>query len=186
MNNQILITAVGEDRPGIVAQLTAMVAEHGGNLEVSRMAVLGGDFAIICLVTAAEQKLAELEASLKGLTKEGMHVFCKRTKGVAAERFTNHNFYNIVLSGADHEGIVHSVAAQLRDLQINFQSVETDITHAPVTGSPLFTLHAKIAVPQTISFEALSAKLAKIADDEAVDIELESSATITGEFAVVV
>lgn len=185
MTKQFLITAVGEDRPGIVAELTATVAAHGGNLDVSRMAVLGGDFAVICLVTAPEDKLSTLEEALNKQNKGAMHIFCKRTGAVSAERFTNHTFYKIHLTGADHEGIVHSVAAQLRDMQINFQSLDTEIINAPITGSPLFTMHAKIAVPQSISYEELNTRLAKIAQQEAVEIELESSAIISAEFAVV-
>ncbi|MBZ0186776.1 MAG: hypothetical protein K8F91_11050, partial [Candidatus Obscuribacterales bacterium] len=45
MNNQLLVTAVGEDRPGIVARVTEVLSGHGANLEASRMAILGGEFA---------------------------------------------------------------------------------------------------------------------------------------------
>jgi len=181
MKNQLLVTAIGEDRPGIVAKLTEIVAKHGGNLEASRMALLGGEFAAISLVTIQAAKMKEMETALNALSKDGLTVICKETKGVSAERFAGHTFYKIALTGADHEGIVHKISAHLRDLNINFQSVDTDITHAPETGSPLFTMHASIAVPPSISYDALSKDLAKLADEEAVEIDLVSSAVIEGE-----
>ncbi|MBS2007517.1 MAG: glycine cleavage system protein R [Cyanobacteria bacterium SZAS TMP-1] len=181
MKNQLLVTAIGEDRPGIVAKLTEIVAKHGGNLEASRMALLGGEFAAISLVTVPAAKMKELETALGALSKEGLTVICKETTGVSSERFAGHSFYKIALTGADHEGIVHKISAHLRDLNINFQSVDTDVTNAPVTGTPLFTLHATIAVPASISYEALSRDLATLADEEAVDIDLVSTAVLHGE-----
>jgi glycine cleavage system transcriptional repressor len=114
MKNQILVTAVGEDRPGIVAQLTEVVAKHGGNLEVSRMALLGGEFAEISLVSVRPDKCNELEAALNALSKNGLTIICKPTAGVSAERFAGHKFYRIALTGADHEGIVHKLSAHSR------------------------------------------------------------------------
>ena len=181
MKNQLLVTAIGEDRPGIVAKLTEIVAKHGGNLEASRMALLGGDFAAISLVVVPADKCDELESALIALRIDGLTIICKKTKGISPERFAGHTFYKIALTGADHEGIVHKISAHLHDLNINFQSVETDITHAPETGSPLFTMHASIAVPPTISYDALSKDLAKLADEEAVEIDLVSSAVIEGD-----
>jgi glycine cleavage system transcriptional repressor len=181
MKNQLLVTAIGEDRPGIVAKLTEIVAKHGGNLEASRMALLGGDFAAISLVAVPADKCDALEKALNVLTVDGLTIVCKKSKGVSPDRFAKHTFYKIALTGADHEGIVHKISAHLRDLNINFQSVETDITHAPETGSPLFTMHATIAVPPTITYDALSKDLAKLADQEAVEIDLVSSAVIEGE-----
>jgi glycine cleavage system transcriptional repressor len=185
MKNQILVTAVGEDRPGIVAQLTEVVAKHGGNLEASRMALLGGEFAAISLVSVRPEKCNELEAALNALSKNGLTIICKPTEGVSPERFAGHAFYKIALTGADHEGIVHKLSAHLHDLNINFQSVETDITHAPITGIPLFTMHASIAVPPSISYDALSKDLARIADEQSVEIDLVSTAIIEAEMVKV-
>jgi len=181
MKNQLLITAIGEDRPGIVATLTEIVAKHGGNLEASRMALLGGEFAAISLVTVPADESDALETALNTLTKKDLTIVCKKTRGISPDRFAGHTFYKIALTGADHEGIVHKISAHLRDLNINFQAVETDIVNAPETGSPLFTMHASIAVPPSISYDALSKDLAKIADEEAVEIDLVSSAVLEGE-----
>ena len=39
-----VLTAIGDDRPGLVAEVTRYVLERGGNLEDSRMVNLHGQF----------------------------------------------------------------------------------------------------------------------------------------------
>lgn len=175
MKIQLMVTAIGEDRPGIVARLTEVVVKHGGNLEASRMTILGGEFAAISLVTVPEENAQALEHSLSDLKNDELTIFCKKTKALSKDRHAGYSFYDIALTGADHEGIVHKISAHLRDLNVNFQNVHTDIVHAPVTGSPLFTMHASIAVPPSISFSELKKDMARLADEESVEIELTPS-----------
>jgi glycine cleavage system transcriptional repressor len=172
MKIQLMVTATGEDRPGIVARLTEVVVKHSGNLEASRMTILGGEFAAISLVTVPEEKAQALEHALSELKNDELTIFCKKTKQFSRDRYAGYSFYDIALTGADHEGIVHKISAHLRDLNVNFQSVHTEIVHAPVSGSPLFTMHASVAVPPSISFAELKKDLAKLADEEAVEIDL--------------
>jgi hypothetical protein len=49
MNNEIfsVITVIGPDRLGIAEDIARLVTSQGGNIEESKMAVLGGDFAAI-------------------------------------------------------------------------------------------------------------------------------------------
>lgn len=48
---QLVVTASGPDRPGIVARLSKRVLDCGGNVELSRMARLAGEFSILMLIT---------------------------------------------------------------------------------------------------------------------------------------
>jgi Glycine cleavage system regulatory protein len=185
MKTQLLVNAFGPDRPGIVARLSEIVSEHGANLEASRMALLGGEFAAITLVSVASERVKELEEALATLKNEGLTVICKQTQGAGPERFAGYSFYSISLSGADHEGIVHKLSSHLRDLKINILKAETDIVNAPETGSPLFTMNAEIAVPPSIGFDALCLDLSKIATELCVDIDLLSSSTWQAELVAV-
>src|SRR5947207_12543102 len=47
---QLIITAVGPDRPGIVGELTAHLHAAGANLVESRMVNLRGEFAMMILL----------------------------------------------------------------------------------------------------------------------------------------
>ncbi len=172
MTNHLLVTAVGEDRPGIVAKITEVLVSHGANLEESRMAILGGEFAAVMLVTG-QMDASELQKDLSALEKDGIAVTTRSTKPISAERYRDHTACEIFLRGADHEGIVHSVSSQLKDKDINIQSVHTEVISAPVSGSPLFCMNATILVPPSLPVETLKSDLARIGDAQSVDIELK-------------
>ncbi|MGD9679812.1 MAG: glycine cleavage system protein R [Candidatus Obscuribacterales bacterium] len=176
MGNQLLVTAVGEDRPGIVARVTEVLAGHGANLEASRMAILGGEFAAIMLVTGASDKLEAIKKDLSVLEKDGITISTKLTKPVSPEIYKDHVRCELSLRGADHEGIVHSVSSQLRDKKINIQSVETDVVGAPITGTPLFCMNATILVPPDLPVGKLKEELDEIARSQSVDIDLSTGA----------
>ena len=49
----VVLTAVGPDRPGLVNALASLIRDAGANIEDSRMAILGGEFAVILLIRLA-------------------------------------------------------------------------------------------------------------------------------------
>ena len=71
MSEQIVaVTVLGDDRPGIVADLTTGLAALGGNLEDSTMTLLRGHFAMVVLVRTTHSA-AEVESALAPLTADG-------------------------------------------------------------------------------------------------------------------
>lgn len=176
MPAQLLITAWGEDRPGIVARITETFFLHAANLQESRMSILGGEFAAIMLISVEESKQEKLLADLEKLSKEGISVSSKKTGPLAKERFKAHKPYKVLLSGADHEGIVYRVSAYLRDHNVNIQSADTELLHAPHTASPLFQMQALVLVPPELSHTELKRGLESIAAEECVEIELAEAA----------
>ncbi len=176
MIKQILVTAAGEDRPGIVARLTEVFVKHGGNLEESRMAILGGEFAAIIVISVPEENIDALNQELRGLDDETITVSTKSTKPLDPKRFAKHAPYEINLAGADHYGIVHRVSRFLHDHSINIQCMDTEVVHAPVSGTPLFHMKATVLVPPPISFVELQRQLDQIGDEECVDIALSAKA----------
>lgn len=173
MRNQLLVIATGEDRPGIVARLSEVFVKHGANVEESRMANLGGEFAAIALITIPLEKVSGLQNELKTLADETISVTTKPTRPIDPQRFSSFTSFHITLSGADHEGIVHRVSAYLRDHAINIQSMETEVVHAPVTGMPLFQMKAYVMAPPSISLSDLQAQLRAIGNEESVEISVE-------------
>jgi glycine cleavage system transcriptional repressor len=57
MSVQLVITALGEDRPGIVDELSNVLGKQQLNIEDSRMSALGGEFAILMLVSGASNSI---------------------------------------------------------------------------------------------------------------------------------
>ena len=97
----IIISAIGSDRPGIVSEISGVITSHGGNVEESRMSRLGSDFAIIMLVTVAPNWEESLEVALKSITE--LTITTKPTKLL---QVGDGRQFSINLNGADNEGIV--------------------------------------------------------------------------------
>ncbi len=147
MNVNIVLTLSGPDRIGIVETVTGMLLDHGGNVETSRMARLGGEFAILMLVSLPSEQLAALETKMDVLATGGYKVTTTRTDRPNAGPGEGWSSRRIEVIGADHEGIIHDVARYLAERGINIESMDTETTRAPVSGSPLFTMTALVAVP---------------------------------------
>jgi glycine cleavage system transcriptional repressor len=47
----LVVTIIGPDKRGTVAKITDVIVDYSANIEESRMARLGGDFAVIMLIS---------------------------------------------------------------------------------------------------------------------------------------
>ena len=74
MRSTIVFTLTGSDRVGIVEEVTGVLLGLGGNIETSRMARLGGEFAMLVLLSLPAEKVGELDGALAYLTEHGYKV----------------------------------------------------------------------------------------------------------------
>ncbi|NLC58176.1 MAG: transcriptional regulator [Armatimonadetes bacterium] len=169
----LVLSALGTDRPGIVAEVTAFLDERGANVEDSRMAVLGGEFALMMLVsgtaavmTAVEQSIAQLEE------RAGLHVHLRPTRAPYQHRASGSVPYVVSAYAMDHEGIIHAIASALSQLGANIVSLETATYPAPVSGTPLFRLEMRLDVPHQVPVSRLREALERVADAENADVDL--------------
>lgn len=147
MSTHFVLTLSGPDRIGIVDEVTGLLLERGGNVETSRMTRLGGEFAVLMLVTMAEERFATLEQGLSGLIAEGYKVTTSPARKSYDEAYRGWKPYRIEVHGADNEGIIHQVAHFLSERGISIESAESEATLAPTSGSPLFAMAAQVIAP---------------------------------------
>jgi len=171
MRQHLVLTATGSDRPGLVERVTRLIVEHGGNVESSRMARLGGEFAMLVLVAAPVERIGGLREAVDRLG-EGSYVVHTRLTGmgppVAAEgRVT------IRVLGADHMGIIHAVARDLARRSVNVETLDTEVAAAPMSGQPLFRMQATVSLPPGLSREELARALEAVGDEMNVEITVE-------------
>jgi glycine cleavage system transcriptional repressor len=171
----LVLSALGADRPGLVAEVTDYLAERGVNVEDSRMAVLGAEFGIQVLVSGSEPSIAKVAAD-KGLleTKTKLGVLVRRTKSPEEHRRAAVIPCVVTAEAIDHEGIVRAVALAISHMGINIVSLETTAYNAPVTGSPLFRLEAHIDLPQGVSVAQFRRQMDDVAQRESLDIDVRS------------
>jgi len=153
--HSLIISAVGSDRPGIVSELSGTITSHGGNIEKSRMTRLGSDFTIIMLVTVDPKWEESLVIALQAINELSI-----TTKGTEPNTVAGENC-QISLSGADNEGIVKVLSKYLEEKSINIIEMDTHISQAPISGSPLFNLNASVSIPGEVDGRDIQSDLSQ-------------------------
>ncbi|HEX3777118.1 MAG TPA: ACT domain-containing protein [Polyangiaceae bacterium] len=169
--NYLVLTAVGPDRPGLVSEMSSLVHSAGANLEDSRMAILGGEFALLMLVSGQAEAVARVEQSAEELgNRLGLRVLTKPTSPQSARDFLP---YQIRVTGVDRPGIVQRVAAVLAGRGVNVASLESRLSYAPLSGTPMFILEAALQIPSALALSDLRRELASASEEENWDFTLE-------------
>jgi glycine cleavage system transcriptional repressor len=170
-----VVSALGPDRPGLVAEVTHFLTARGVNVEDSRMAVLGGEFGILTLVSGDADELARVERELGELEeKTGLGLLFRRTKSPEEHRRAAAVPCVVTADALDHEGIVRAIAHALHEVGVNIVSLETSTYEAPVTGSPLFRLEARVDVPPGLTVGKVRKAMHDVAEAENLDIDVRS------------
>jgi glycine cleavage system transcriptional repressor len=173
MRQYLVLSAVGPDRPGIVDAISKLIFDHGCNLEDSRMAILGGEFAIIVLAAGEAAQIAKLREDAPDMgERNGLTITTKPTRAPGAREPKSARRYAVRAVGLDHEGIVHQIAHTLAALGVNIESLESTTTPAPHTGDPQFVLDMQIESPAQLAEGQLREKLTEACEAVNVDVEL--------------
>ena len=168
MSNYLVITAVGQDRPGIVNDLTRSILECGCNISDSRMSILGGEFAVILMLNGPWNAVAKLEDHLPKLGKNlDLSVTSKRTEPRAQTGKVLS--YLVEALSIDQPGIVHKVSEFFSSRDINIESLTTDPYNAAHTGTPMFALSMTINVPAEQSIPQLREQYLDFCDEMNMD-----------------
>jgi glycine cleavage system transcriptional repressor len=171
METHLVISAIGKDQAGIVGQLSRSVLDCGCRIGDSRMAVLGGEFALIMAVSGNWNAVAKLESALPRLAEKlDLRVQSKRTE---PRRGTDKLIpYAVEVVALDHPGIVHDVANFFAQRAINIEDVYTSRYPAPHTGAPMFSLHMTVGIPADTSIATVRGEFMDFCDDLNLDAML--------------
>lgn len=172
MSNHLVITLTGDDRVGLVDDVTKIVLANHANVESSRMARLGGVFAMIMLVAVAEEKQAEFQGALDGLRNQGFELSIRPTVRGVSKKFAGWHKYQLNVRGADHEGIIHEIMHHLAQEGASIESADTGTEDAPFGAMKLFIMNAMVFAPPSLSLDHLQEELAAVGDQLNVDIEI--------------
>ncbi len=165
----LTLTCIGDDRPGLVSDLSGAIKAHEGSWERSQMARLAGKFAGILQVEVSDERAEALVADLTALTDVGLLVTVERADEPEAHEAQR---LNLELLGADHAGIVAEISASLAGRGIGIEELTTGLREAPMAGGLLFEARAVLEVPPRTSSDDLRSMLESLADELMVDISL--------------
>ena len=173
MNNSLVISALGKDKSGIVNQLTKTILDQGGNLSESRMTVLGGEFAMMLLVTGSQESIENIISKLEETgEKLNLTLIAKETQTQKSDQ--KRLPYQVNVVSMDHPGIVHNISDFLSNRELNIEEIETTTYPAAHTGTPMFSLEMTISVPADSSVKKLRDEFITFCDDLNLDATLES------------
>ena len=166
------LSAIGRDRPGIVAGIAAVLLDHGMNIADSQMTILGGHFAMTLLVTAPESAdEASLRADLEGARSElGLDAVSLNEISGAADQSPDAS-HTVSVYGADHPGIVHAVASLLAERGVDITDLTTRLVGGG-EGAPLYAMLMEIALPAELHEADLAAPLEEVGTREGVEVVL--------------
>jgi glycine cleavage system transcriptional repressor len=171
----VVLTAVGPDHPGIVNDLSSLIRDVGASIEDSRMAILGGEFAVILLISGSADAISR--ATQIGPRVEGeLGLRCILKETSPAHPSADYLLYRIEVTGADRPGIVQTIAAILANRGINVASLESRLSYAPFSATPMFVLDASLQIPSKTALSEVRSELAAACDEENLDFRLEPGA----------
>jgi glycine cleavage system transcriptional repressor len=153
----LAVSAIGADRPGIVASVTGVLYQHGCNLEDTEMAVLRGHFAMMLIVSAPDLLTADaLEQALTEATGTDL-VVAVRAIDDSVPAAPAGDRWSVAVYGADRPGIVHGVTSLLADADANVLDLETRVIGD--AARPVYAMLLEITVPPDVDGDALAARL---------------------------
>lgn len=184
----LVLTAIGDDREGLVSALSRSVESHGGNWLDSQFARLAGKFAGIVLVELPADAVDALTAAAAALEQEvGLAVEVTpgllQTAGegdapaaaLGAPPAEADRARDVVvrLVGLDRPGMVRQISTALAQQRVSIGSFRSWTSSAPQGGGILFEAESVVTVPAGVETEVVRAALEPIADELMVDLELD-------------
>jgi len=174
MNQSLVITAIGADRPGIVNELTEVLLKANLNIEDSRMSLLGGEFAVMLLVTGSDKSIDSIHQQKDLIsTSLNLNILIKPT--TKRKNNEGHVRYKVTVEGMDNPGIVHKLARYLSQHNINIVNMQTDCGHAPHTGTPMFTVNMLVDIPSAQNIKQIEDDFTTLCNELNMDAEFKPS-----------
>lgn len=169
-----VLTAIGDDRPGLVAALAAAVDEHGGNWVDSQLALLAGKFAGIVQVDLPDERVEAFLDALPALADEvGLDV--EATEGGAQDASDGpRSALRLHLLGQDRTGMIREVTSALRSQGATIDALRSWTREAPQGGGMLFEAEAEVRLPADADEHGVREALERIAAELMVDLELDA------------
>jgi len=174
MKRWFALSAIGRDRPGIVADLAELIYECDCNLEDSSMTLLGSEFAVLLLLSAASDDAERrLASGCKRLEWEKrLTVFFRPLDGeplpYAARARARR--YGLQAVGVDRAGIVAKLARCLADHRVNIAEMSTQSRPEPESGTPIYTVRMQLDVPSEVDATTLARRLQVIGDELQIEV----------------
>ena len=173
MSTYLILTVIGDDRPGLVEELSTVISAHQGNWREASMSHLAGKFAGIVEVGIPEARVDALRNALAAV--RDLRITAELASDVVEPR-TRHLTLSLV--GQDRIGIVKEVAQVLSRHDVNVEELTTYTSSAPMGSGTLFHADAELRARAGLDAQALKADLERLSDELIVDVTLDEIVSV--------
>jgi len=171
MLNDLILTIISDDKPGVIDAVASTVREHEGNWLESRLTQLAGKFAGVVRIQIEGERAQALSTGLRQLRETGINIILESCDADSeGEIGTEAGFHAV---GPDTPGIVQELTHTFSTRHINVIELSTKYSSMPYSGEPLFEAEGKINVPKDVQIHDIQEQLEEIANLLAIDISLE-------------
>ena len=173
MPEELVLTVISRDRPGVVETVAEVVSDHSGNWIDSAMSRLGGEFAGILRISVPTRCKDALVAALPKLAEKDISVTWRASEGDSS---IDGPRAHLTLTGQDHAGIVRDVTQVLAAQGVSVDNLRTEVFTGSMSGEAMFSADAEIILPGSLDVDDLRDALELLANDIMVDIDLQEAA----------
>jgi glycine cleavage system transcriptional repressor len=169
--HDLVLSAVGADRPGLVDRLTEILEPYRANVADSRMVNLHGQFAIIMRLKVPDEQFQPLHDGLPDAAQAlGLAVVIRTADQHAAQSGVP---YRIRTYAMDQAGLVHHVAHALSTRGVNIEDLTTRLDHGPHTGTPLFSMDMIVTIPVDVKLRIIRQDLENLCAELNCDLDID-------------
>jgi glycine cleavage system transcriptional repressor len=172
MKQLIVLSAIGNDRAGVVNDISKVILDCGGNIEESRMSALGNEFAMLLLISGNWHTLTKLESELDRLSKDSALTVTIRKTGERSAR-TDCMPYGVDVVALDQPGIVFNLASFFASRNIDIAELATRRYAAAHTGAPMFSVQLTVNIPASEHLAQLRDEFMELCDQLNLDAIME-------------
>jgi glycine cleavage system transcriptional repressor len=171
---ELVITAVGPDRPGLIGKLTAPLYEASANVADSRMVNLRGQFALILLAEVPATDVERVQLRLHAVATElGLTLTFRGGKTSEPQTRSEQGVpFRLRIYALDQPGLVHRITDLLQRHRVNVEELTTRSQPRPQSGAPLFSMELTITVPAAVAIRTLRSELEQLCDELNCDLDL--------------
>jgi len=172
MKTEIVIVAVGDDKPGIINQLSATATNFNCNICETRMTIMAGQCTLLMHTSGEHKDLEALREELPRLSDAtGLEFLCRHMS--APSDHSDKIPYAAEVVTIDDLGLVKNITEFFIGRAINIESMYTETYDAPMTGTTLFGAHFIVGIPRDCSINALRKDFVDYCDQYNMDATLE-------------
>jgi glycine cleavage system transcriptional repressor len=168
------LTIIGRDRPGIVSQVTEILYRMGCNIADSSCSILGGQFAMILIISHPDRTDREsFGDAFAPLEESGLSVFLRTLKpGGEKHPKMEGEICMISVYGSDKPGIVYRVTRELGERRVNITDLNTKLVGSE--ERPVYVMMIEAVLPPGVSEEEIAGIMNGLKEELQVDISVRS------------